>query len=219
MSSVLLSSCTCSAERETGPSLGWSGGEVFRLGVLEGPCGCDWGVRTVAGGVSGVPFSGMLCKIKAKTLKIAIYNIKIDFYLCNWLYVCVIFTLWTLSPCLEYGWETEHPGLSWGTPDLSSSSRHTHAPPLPRRVSYEMHQPMTGDGREKMWWNIVKMTDSYILIRYHSRQFYKSFVIAPGGQWLNTNGFAHAAQECTGFFFWFSWFVGEFCTYVCGGMV
>lgn len=62
---VFLGSSTCSAERETGPSLGWTGGEVFWVGTLEGACGCDWCEGAAAGIVSGVPFSGILCKMKS----------------------------------------------------------------------------------------------------------------------------------------------------------
>lgn len=53
---------TWSAERATGPPLGWTAGEAFCVGALEGVCGCGWGVESTAGLVSGAPFSGILWK-------------------------------------------------------------------------------------------------------------------------------------------------------------
>lgn len=58
-------SSTCSAEREAGPSLGWTGGEVFWVGTFGGACGSDSRVEVTTGAASGVPFSGILCKMKA----------------------------------------------------------------------------------------------------------------------------------------------------------
>lgn len=69
---------------------------------------------------------------------------------------CVISTLQTVSPYWECGWGTEHPDLSWGTPDHVSSGRHIRTPPPPGRGSCETHQPRTVDGRENIINEIYK---------------------------------------------------------------
>lgn len=63
---VLLASNTSSAVSVTGPSVGWTGGEVFWGEAPGGACGCDWCMGAATAVVSGVPFSGILCKMKAE---------------------------------------------------------------------------------------------------------------------------------------------------------
>lgn len=71
----------------------------------------------------------------------------------------LLFFHWKIvSPYLVCGWGTEHPGLSWGTPDLVFLGHRIHVPPPPGRKSFEMHQPMTEDEREHVT-DCKEMTD------------------------------------------------------------
>lgn len=56
---------SCAAEREPGGSLGWTGGEAFWVGTLGAACAGDGWVEVTAGVASGVPFSGIVCEMKA----------------------------------------------------------------------------------------------------------------------------------------------------------
>lgn len=75
-------SSTCSAEREAGPSLGWTGGEVFWVGTLGGACGSDSRVEVTTGAASGVPFSGILCKMKAAVKFVRVCRHRYCIYTC-----------------------------------------------------------------------------------------------------------------------------------------
>lgn len=57
---------TCSAESDTGPSLGWTAGGGFWVEAGGGAWACDWCVGAVTAGVSTVPFSGILWEMKAE---------------------------------------------------------------------------------------------------------------------------------------------------------
>ena len=75
---------TCSAEREAGPSLDETVGEVFWVGTLAGACGCDCCVGVTAGVASAVPFSGILYKKKKKQQwhLLQKYSVEEDIYVC-----------------------------------------------------------------------------------------------------------------------------------------
>lgn len=82
---TFYSSDTCSAEREAGPSLGWTGGEVFGVGAVEGAG--SWDCSGGAGVVSGVSFSGILCKINADR-----YNTDRPYIQCMMDFIlCIVF--------------------------------------------------------------------------------------------------------------------------------
>lgn len=143
---AVLCSGTCSAERETGLSLGGIGDNVFWMGALGGGCGCDWHGAGVTGVVSGDSVSGMLCKMIPETDE-TVRERRWQILMSAFWFSVLFFTLWTDWPCLECGWGTKHPGLSSETPNLVSSGRRTRRPPLPGRECYETHQPMTVHGK------------------------------------------------------------------------
>lgn len=117
--------------------------------MLEAASSCDSFVGAVTGGISAVPFSGVLCKIcqRGTVQELSKHSSGLLFF--HWKIV---------SPYLVCGWGTEHPGLSWGTPDLVFLGHRIHVPPPPGRKSFEMHQPMTEDEREHVT-DCKEMTD------------------------------------------------------------
>lgn len=129
--------CTCSAESEAGPSLDRTTGDVLWVGALEGTSGRDSGVGAATGFASGVLFSGILCEMNGEWTAVQ-WRDKTPAG-------ALPLVRYFLSPYSECGWETEHPDLSWGTPDHVSSGRRRRTPPPLGRESSERHRPTTGD--------------------------------------------------------------------------